>query len=301
MIVEEPSAALTAYRRLNDEVFRAYEEGRLQDGIRLLVTAPPSTLPWRAELAYLLACLQGAAGRPGEALDTLREALAEGGWWDPAVLDGEEDFTQVRRLPAFAALRETSAGRWSEALTMSRDHDVLVRPGTLPARGVLLALHGAEESEQDALRAWRPALEAGFAVLAVRSSWRTSPRYRTWPRTPRALEEVDAALAAHAGEVAGLPLTVAGFSAGGRVALQWALSRAPGEVARVVAVAPAISVAELPESPHLPGRTALVVGARDDLLDDVREVAGRLAGCRLEVVEGAGHEVPADVIRRVLA
>lgn len=300
MIVEEPPAALTAYRRLNDEVFRCYEEGRLQDGIRLLGDPPAGTLPWRTELAYLRACLQGAAGRPGEALDTLREALAAGGWWDPAVLDGEDDFTQVRRLPAFAALREESAARWGAALRMTRDHDVLVRPGTLPPRGVLLALHGAEETEQDALRAWRPALEAGFAVLAVRSSWRTSPRYRTWPRAPWALEEVDAAVAAHADGIAGLPLTVAGFSAGGRVALQWALSRAPGEVAGLVAVAPAISVEELPASPHLPERTHLVVGARDDLLDDVREVAGRLAGCRLEVVEGAGHEVPAGAIRRLL-
>ncbi|MEU3557327.1 serine aminopeptidase domain-containing protein [Streptomyces fragilis] len=301
MIAEEPPAALTAFRRLNDEVFRCYEEGRLEDGIRLLRTPPPPTLPWRAELAYLLACLQGAAGRPGEALETLREALTAGGWWDPAVLDGEEDFAEVRRLPAFAALREESAGRWREALRMTRDHDVLVRPDALPARGLLLALHGAEESEQDALRAWRPALEVGFAVLAVRSSWRTSPRYRTWPRTPWALEEVDAAVAAHAGEVAGLPLTVAGFSAGGRVALQWALSRGPREVAGVVAVAPAISVEELPGSPRLPERAHLVVGARDDLLDDVREVAGRLAGCRLDVVEGAGHEVPADAIRRALA
>lgn len=281
-------------------MFRCYGEGRLEDGIRLLVGPPPQTLPWRAELAYLLACLQGAAGRPGEALATLRSALDAGGWWDPAVLEGEEDFTEVRRLPGFPALLAESAGRWSDSWLTCRDHDVLVWPQRLPARGALLALHGAQESEQDPLRAWSCALDAGLAVLAVRSSWRTSPRYRTWPRGPHALEEVDAAMAGYADAVAGLPLAVAGFSAGGRVALQWALSRRSGEVAAVIAVAPAIRVEELPRSAHVPGRIHLVVGAQDDLVEQVREVAARLAGCRLHVVEGAGHQVPAEAVRRLL-
>jgi dienelactone hydrolase len=305
MIFEEPPAGLLAYRRLNEEVFRCYEQGRIEDGIRLLAAPAADMLPWQAELAYLRACLQGAAGRPGEALRTLSESLASGGWWDPAVLEGEEDFEEVRLLPAFPALLEESARRWRDAGRTTREHDVLVRPSTLPARGVLLALHGAEESEADAARAWRPAVEAGFAVLAVRSSWRTSPRYRTWPRgahASQALEEIDAAVAAHAGEIEGLPLFVAGFSAGGRVALRWALSRKPGTVAGVVAVAPALSLAELPREPAVPARTQLIVGAEDDLLDDVRELAGHLGGrCRLEVVDGAGHEVPADAVRRLLA
>ncbi|MDH6228645.1 alpha/beta hydrolase [Streptomyces sp. MJP52] len=309
MTSEEPSAALLAYRRLDDEVYRCYEQGRLEDGIRLL-TAPPAELrPWRAELAYLLACLQGAAGRPGEALETLCGALAAGGWWDPAVLEGEEDFAEVRRLPGFPPLREEAARRWEEGRRTTREHDLLVRPGTPSVRGVLLALHGAEESERDAVRAWRPALRAGFTVLAVRSSWRTSPNYRTWPRGPRAseaLDEVDAAVAAHAGELEGRPLFLAGFSAGGRVALRWALSRGRGAVAGVVAVAPAISLDELPDAPDAPDAldvlavTHLVVGADDDLLDDVRELAGHLPGCRLEVVEGTGHEVPAGAVGRVL-
>ncbi|NYV78216.1 hypothetical protein, partial [Streptomyces sp. UH6] len=152
MISEDVPAALLAYRRVNDEVFRCYEEGRLEDGIRLLTVPHPELLPWRAELAYLLACLQGAAGRPDEALGTLRAALAEGGWWDPAVLEGEEDFAEARGLPGFRPLLEESARRWEDGRRTNREHDLLVRPSALPARGVLVALHGAEESERDAVR-----------------------------------------------------------------------------------------------------------------------------------------------------
>jgi predicted esterase len=303
MTPEDPPADLLAYRRLNDEVVLCYEQGRFEDGLRLLAARSEEIASWQAESAYLTACLQGAAGRPDEALEALDGSLAAGGWWDPAVLEGEEDFADVRGLPGYAALRDASARRWRAARRTTRDHDLLIRPQGRPAHGLLVALHGAEESERDAVRAWKPALAAGFALLAVRSSWRTSPRYRTWPRGPhaaRALDEVDAALATHAEETAGLPLYVAGFSAGGRVALRWALSRKPGTVAGVVAVAPAISEEELPESSVGPVRTCLIVGSEDELLDDVRTLAGRLTGCGLEVVDGAGHEVPAGAVRRVL-
>ncbi|NYV78855.1 alpha/beta fold hydrolase, partial [Streptomyces sp. UH6] len=73
-----------------------------------------------------------------------------------------------------------------------------------------------------------------------------------------------------------------------------------GTVAGVVAVAPAVSVDELPGTRAVPVPVHLVVGADDDLLDDVRALAGHLPGCLLDVVEGAGHEVPAEAVRRVL-
>jgi dienelactone hydrolase len=293
-----------SYRELNEQVFRLYAHGRQEDALRLIETADDALVPWRAELAYLCACLHGSLGRPGRALGALEAAAADGAWWDPAVLEDDDDLAGARDLPAFGPLLEVVSERWRAAHAhLDRGGDRLATPDG-PARGVLVALHGAEEDADDAMAAWGVAGESGYAVLAVRSSQRTSPNYRTWPDGERAAQEVAQAHAGLPDDLRMLPVVAAGFSAGGRIALRWALTDEPFAAAGVIAVAPAITVDGLPASISdrlTPAR--LLVGGDDDLGDDVMAVWGRLksVGFTLDVVPGLGHAFPADFPSRLTA
>jgi dienelactone hydrolase len=293
-----------AYRELNEQVFRLYAAGRQDEALRLLDAVDDALAPWQAELAYLRACIHGSLGQPDRAVAALEAAAAEGAWWDPAVLAGDDDLADTRELPAFGPLLEVVAERWRAAhAERDRDGDRLAMPDG-PVRGVLIALHGAEEDADDAMLTWRSATESGHAVLAVRSSQRTSPNYRTWPDGERAAAEIADAYAGLPVEVRSLPVIAAGFSAGGRVALRWALTGEPFAAAGVIAVAPAIAVDALPTPlPAALDPARLLVGADDDLAGDVAAVADRLAsaGFVLDVFSGLGHAFPVDFRSRLAA
>jgi len=86
------------------------------------------------------------------------------------------------------------------------------------------------------------------------------------------------------------------------VALRWALTARPSAVAGVIAVAPAIRPDAIPTGPVGPLAPArLVVGADDDLLDDVSAAARVLepAGFALDVVPGLAHGFPVDFSNRL--
>jgi predicted esterase len=95
-----------------------------------------------------------------------------------------------------------------------------------------------------------------------------------------------------------LPVVAAGFSAGGRRAMHWAVAGAPGGPLGFVAMAPAIRPshidAPLVASAAARGRTGMViVGEDDDVREDAVATARQLqrpgVACRLEVVTGLGH------------
>ncbi len=298
-------SALEKYRELNATIFRLYAADRQHEALALLDEPLPGLEPWRAELAHLRACLHGSVGEHQEALEALAAAHAAGSWWDPRILVEDDDLAGLTEFEGFGALVESSRARWEHAIErLDRSGDRLALPAA-PPRGLVVALHGAEEDADDAMAAWRPATSRGFAVLAVRSSQRTSPNYRTWPDATRAAAEIADAHRSLGEGLRHLPVVAAGFSAGGRVALRWALTGDPQQVAGVIAVAPAVSADDLPR-PGVDGAllpALLVVGEDDDLADDVGEVASKLApdGFTLDVVPGVGHCFPDDFPERLAA
>jgi predicted esterase len=109
----------------------------------------------------------------------------------------------------------------------------------------------------------------------------------------RALDELPA-------ELRELPLIAAGFSAGGRAALDWALTAQPAKAAGVIVVAPALR--ELPgEAQNKLQPAAVLIGEDDDLLEVVDTAAEQLAafGLHLERVPDLTHEFPQDLGERL--
>ncbi|ADB29185.1 phospholipase/Carboxylesterase [Kribbella flavida DSM 17836] len=284
------------YDALTDEVAALYELGRQADALALMdATAAElgdQLTPWAAELAHLRACLLGSLGNAEAALEVLVRASDAGGWWEESILTEDDDLAGLRTLPGFDALVANSRARRTPGITPP-----LIR---LPPDGrtvvrVVVALHGAGQTARHAARDWASVLDLGCALVCVESSQLMSPRYRTWPDPAAAADDIARALAELPAELDGLPLVAAGFSAGGRVAISWALTATPQPVAGVIALAPALR--ELPtEAATSLAPASVLIGTDDDLLEVVLEAADQLEGfgLRITTLPGQGHQVPSD-------
>jgi len=137
-------------------------------------------------------------------------------------------------------------------------------------------------------------------VAGVESSQLMWPRYRTWRDQEAAEGDLRRALEQLPEELRDLPLIAAGFSAGGRVALDWALTGRPVSLAGVVVLAPALR--DLPaEAQGSLAPARIVIGTGDELLEVVDEAGERLSalGFSIERVPGLTHEFPADFAARL--
>ncbi len=278
------------FQAAEDEVTRLYEKQRYREALAILHEAAPSFPGYRADTAHLAACLLALDGDPTAAMRELRAALHDGFWWAPRVLD-DDDLASVRSLEGWEELVAESGHRAAQHQELE-PVTVAVQPAG-PPRGVIVVLHGAQQEALQTAADWQAAVESGFVILAVRSTQQSSPSFRTWPDQAVAARDVAAALR-RVPEATTIPVIAAGFSAGGRAALLWALSADPVPVSAYVAVAPSIRLEGLPEQPvSVPG--VVLLGAEDALTDQARAAVERLGPtARIEVVEGLAHDYPGD-------
>ena len=285
------------YDALVDRVGVLYTNDQLREAIELLETESTGLEVWAAELAHLKACVLGAAGNANAALQTLQDASDAGAWWRPSILTDDDDLAALRGQRQFEQLVEVSRDRVTDDPTPP-----LVALSAEAPTEVVVALHGAGQRAGHAQQDWSGVLKLGKALVCVESSQRMSPMYRTWPDRDSAAADIARALGQLPAELSGVPMIAAGFSAGGRAALDWALTAQPQPAAGVVVMAPALR--ELPRSAA--GRLSpatVLIGTDDDLLDEVDEAADQLIafGCTIQRLPGLGHTFPADFAERLAA
>lgn len=295
------------YRAIADRAFELYVAERYDEGSELVRAALPRLPAWRSDLAHLLACLLGAAGRPAEAFSELRAAFDAGGWWHRRILVDDDDLAGLRDLAGFAELVERSHARAASA-DQAAEAPLLRRPAA-PARGLIVALHGAGQDATDAIDQWRAAVNAGFLLMALDSTQRNTPTYRSWPDPAVGSRDIAAALATLPSADRRLPLIAAGFSAGGRQAITWALAAKPGTPIGFIAMAPAITPDNL-DREHIRqaaerGTAGIVVlgdqddDVRDGVLAAIEKVRDGGIACRLDSIAGLGHDFPGDFAERL--
>ncbi|MEV6268014.1 phospholipase [Kribbella sp. NPDC051936] len=296
------------YDDLVDRVEVQYYDRKYRAAADLVDAESDGLEAWAAELAHLKACLLGASGDADGALRVLLDASAAGAWWRPAILTEDDDLAGLQDRPEFQELVRVSEPR----VTDDPAPPVIDLPDQA-AVGVVVALHGAGQTASHARRDWNGVLDLGYALICVQSSRRMSPKYRTWPDRDQAAADIAKALT-EAQTATGLqlansrtrvlgagrvPVVAAGFSAGGRAAVDWALTGRPVPVAGVLAMAPALR--ELPAGGTPLSPATIWIGAEDDLLETVEGSADQLKGFTIEPIPGLGHAFPADFADRLAA
>ncbi|MFI6827981.1 alpha/beta hydrolase [Kribbella sp. NPDC050241] len=288
-------SAEARYTALVDQVEVLYNDEQFSTALGLMEAESGGLDEWTAELAHLKACLYGASGDADSALRTLQAASAAGAWWQPSILTDDDDLTALQERPEFQELVAVS----SERVADDPLPPLVVLPAG-PAVGVVVALHGAGLRATHSAQDWAGVLELGYGLVCVESSQRMSPMYRTWPDREHAADDIARALDQLPAELNGVPVIAAGFSAGGRAALDWALTAHPVKVSGAVLVAPAIR--ELPAtSAGTLSPATILIGTDDDLLEVVDGAAVRLTsfGFTIERLPGLAHTVPIDFSSRL--
>ncbi|MER7244293.1 phospholipase [Kribbella sp. NPDC000426] len=285
----------TRYDALVDRAEVLYEAERYGEALELVTAESGGLEPWFAELAHLKACLLGAGGDADAALRALQEASAAGAWWAQGILVDDDDLAGLRGRPEFEELVAVSAARVSDDPVPA-----LIAAPDGPAVGVVVALHGAGQTAAHARQDWAGVLDRGYALICVQSSQRMSTNYRTWPDPEHAASDIRHAMDVLPVELHDVPMIAAGFSAGGRAALNWALTAQPMPVVGVLALAPALR--ELPATAARKLSPATIwIGTDDDLLEVAEGAADKLEsfGCTIERIPGLGHTFPADFDERL--
>ena len=104
---------------------------------------------------YFLACLAGGDDLPEKALEWLRKAILDNGWWyRPEVLE-DEDLASLKHNPAFISLKSISDSRYADAVSRTREVFTWERK---QADKLFLAVHGNTQNGQIARDDWKPLL-----------------------------------------------------------------------------------------------------------------------------------------------
>ena len=102
---------------------------------------------------YYLACLAGGADLPEEALQWLKTAILDNGWWyRPEVLD-DDDLASLKDNAGFLLMKSVSDNRYAVAVSKAKAVFTWERKKT---DKLFLAVHGNTQNGQIAAEDWKP-------------------------------------------------------------------------------------------------------------------------------------------------
>jgi predicted esterase len=289
------------FEELGGAVFALCSQGRYEEAIGLIEQEGDALRGHEARGVFWTACLRSVAGDPDHALAVLREALDRGLWWSPVSLEWDSDLEALRAHPEFRELVEAS-GRKMRGAATADEPVMVVRDPEHPTGAVLLALHGASSSAATFAPRWEAAAALGVIVAVPQSPYASTSDGDafTWPE-PGVEEEVTETVArlreqrpVHLDRV-----VLAGFSQGGRLAVDMALRGEPFPVRGVITVAAGLGPGtEVPGLRRGAPRFWFLTGERDVGRDAIEAGDEALQACgfdsRLEVMPGLGHAFPDD-------
>ncbi|HLZ60796.1 MAG TPA: PHB depolymerase family esterase [Ktedonosporobacter sp.] len=253
-------------------------------------------------------CMEARLNDTDGALRTLREVLDRGYWIDPVVLRDDEDLQSLRGLAEYEQLLSECQGRLDEARKTIKPAMVVLQPErkTEQPAPLVIALHGNTGNARTHSQEWQPLVARGWMVAAPHSTQLVAPGAAAWNDYAQGTQEVQAHYAALIEQYAIDPerVIVGGFSAGGGLAVQLAVSGAI-KARGFVVVGPYLSDFEM-LTPFL--ETARANGVRGYIVmglqerpqgqELMRKIADLLnthgIQCRVEERPDLGHVIPAD-------
>ena len=116
---------------------------------------------------YFLACLAGGDERPELALEWLKRAVLDNGWWYRPEALKDDDLASLQDDPAFLELKSLSDERYSGAVSRSR---AVFSWEKKQADQLFLAVHGNTQNGRIAGEDWRPLLDPAWQLETVQSA-----------------------------------------------------------------------------------------------------------------------------------
>jgi predicted esterase len=283
--------------RVLSQLMEAYEHGdlvRVEAFASRLAAAHPELMAWST---YVRAGCRALSGEPEAGLGLLAAADARGEWWSPTLL-GDPALASIWPLDRLH-LRARAEERWRAAQACAEVSWEVVQSCSPPA-AVIVALHGNGPAPAHLFGPLWVQLSA-HATFLVRSSQLVACNVYEWRDRSRAIADVrTVAAAARAAFGSSVPLILAGLGAGGRIAIDAALTGAVdafGAVAFAPHLAPLDDVGRAPGAGNGP-RIRILPGGAEPAVASCAAFAEWLRAlgfdCTVRHEEGMGHEYPAQ-------
>ena len=247
------------FTNLINKGMNLYREGKYWESYLLMSGHADHEPRNDAQVYDFRASLACRAGRADLGRQLLEEAILEKGcWYARKYLIEDDDIRPATLLPGFQRLLDVCAEREKAALANAKSELVIVRGKGDERRPLIIMLHGNVQNAAIAREDWNAAIEAGHDMAFVQSSQISYYQaYLSGTTSRRASGTSKAAygqLKAQ-GELDGRDVIIAGFSAGGRLAL-YAMLNDIVDVKGAILVGPWLPEIEewLPRCPHWAGR-----------------------------------------------
>ena len=297
-----------AYSSFLEASLKLYQEARYReayDTITCAVDFPDSIPALVYYLRYSFAC---RAGMLDLAMDLVREAVIDEGYWYSAEHLGDDDLEPLRSRPEFQKLAEICSNREVEASQNAISEMELISPLSRihsSKAPLVVSMHGNQLNIQTTRLNWcSDSLSDCFIALPQSSRAVCSGAY-SWVDPEAGMLEVKHHMEVvfRKGEVDRDQVILGGFSAGGRVALHMILNGGV-KVKGMILLAPWLPDLDSLE-PLLPTlraegvRAYLICGNQDpDCFDSTNRLAESLKANKVPfrycVVNGMGHWYPSD-------
>lgn len=303
---------------LQRDLRRLYSRDEFSAALDLLDRHPEMFELQPAMLYHWRMCVAARAGAETRAIGAFSDGLAHGYAYPASLIHEDGDLASLQGIPAFQELARLSLGRFADAERETRPELIVVPPrgrraGQVP---LLVALHGNSQNARMAARDWSPIVDKGWVLACAQSTQVLTSEAYVWNNLERGATDVGSLYGTLAvgGAVDPERVVVGGFSMGGGLAIQLAVTRAI-EARGFIAVAPYLPD---PESLRADLDAAAAAGLRGYVLVGLEETTEGLerirtltaflnAGgvrCELEERPRLAHAVPGDldqVLDRALA
>lgn len=289
-------------------LFAQHAAGELAEALAFLEANSAEFAANTQRIAYWRACLATALDQPEKALTVLEEAVEEGYWFAPSMLQRDGDLGPLRESARFQQIVAASEARMMVALAESHPTRIVFEPNPLPdgPLPLLIALHGNNGNAKDEASQWDSLAEEGWLVVLPQSSQLVGPDRYVWDDVPLADQEIVHHFAEISAEYSIDPkrIVLGGFSRGGLRAIQLALK---GDIPATgyVGVVPSL-VEDIPapsqDAVQRNLRAALLFGERDPNLASAQTLEQTLplqgVATQLSVYSG-GHQYPNDMAEQL--
>lgn len=293
------------YTHLLNETIAIYDKSGSLEAYQFMKENANEVEGNQAQIYNFKYALAAASGLEQEALDTMKEAIIDHGYWYAYdYLQSDDDLNSLRKFDEFQELVALCKSREQEALEET-SAELIIEGSSNRKRPLLMALHGDQENAEITLRAWNSAITEGYTLALPQSSQIQFTDAYEWEDVEKGVEEVSMHVQNFSSRTDLMinDMVIGGFSAGCRVALK-ALMNKRFSVKGFLFVAPWLPDIEEWSSAldNLKGenvRGYILCGDQDeDCLEGSRKLSELLQkkGIQheLKVIKNLDHEYPKD-------
>lgn len=276
-----------------DAALELLEEGKVQYPERL-----DRIGHWKAGIYMLL-------GKKDRAVTELQQELDQGVWWNPSLLEQDEELAPLQGSEEFQRILSQCAERFEEADRAASAE--LETTGNPEADVAIVALHWKGSNAADFAAQWSdPVILARYFFGFVQSSQVFSKDIYHWDDPDTAAADVTSMYQRfyQSFPTEKKRILAAGASQGGKTVIELLLQNKLPEVESFLAFVP--SFTDVDKLAALFGdqdvsdvKGCVITGDEDPFYEETKKVVELLqskgADCRLMVIEGMGHRLPDEL------